>query len=37
VAVFEPASDALMKLQAAVKASFDPAGILNPGRMAPLL
>jgi len=37
VAIFEPASDALMKLQAAIKASFDPAGILNPGRMAPLL
>jgi glycolate oxidase FAD binding subunit len=37
VPVFEPASDALMKLQASIKASFDPAGILNPGRMAPLL
>ena len=33
VDVFEPQSDALMTLSRGVKASFDPAGILNPGRM----
>jgi glycolate oxidase FAD binding subunit len=31
--VFEPQSDALMALTRGIKASFDPAGILNPGRM----
>jgi glycolate oxidase FAD binding subunit len=34
VAVFEPASPALAALSAGLKSSFDPAGILNPGRMA---
>ncbi|WP_457091216.1 FAD-binding protein [Microvirga sp. P5_D2] len=31
--VFEPQSDAIMALTKSIKASFDPAGILNPGRM----
>ncbi|MBA1158520.1 FAD-binding protein [Microvirga mediterraneensis] len=31
--VFEPQPDALMTLTRGIKASFDPAGILNPGRM----
>ncbi|MBJ6124465.1 glycolate oxidase subunit GlcE [Microvirga splendida] len=31
--VFEPQTDALMTLTRGIKASFDPAGILNPGRM----
>jgi len=31
--VFEPQSDAVMTLSRGIKASFDPAGILNPGRM----
>ncbi|MCC2650924.1 MAG: 2-hydroxy-acid oxidase, partial [Microvirga sp.] len=31
--VFEPQSDALMTLTRGIKASFDPSGILNPGRM----
>jgi glycolate oxidase FAD binding subunit len=31
--VFEPQSDAIMTLTRGIKASFDPAGILNPGRM----
>ena len=31
--VFHPLPDALMALQQRLKASFDPAGILNPGRM----
>jgi glycolate oxidase FAD binding subunit len=31
--VFEPQSDALMTLTRGIKASLDPAGILNPGRM----
>jgi glycolate oxidase FAD binding subunit len=31
--VFEPLSEPLMRLTAGLKASFDPAGILNPGRM----
>ncbi len=31
--VFEPQSEALMKLTKGIKASFDPSGILNPGRM----
>jgi glycolate oxidase FAD binding subunit len=31
--VFEPQADALMTLTRGIKASFDPAGILNPGRM----
>ncbi|MBF9234972.1 FAD-binding protein [Microvirga alba] len=31
--VFEPQSEAVMQLTRGIKASFDPAGILNPGRM----
>lgn len=31
--VFEPQSDALMTLTRGIKTSFDPSGILNPGRM----
>jgi glycolate oxidase FAD binding subunit len=31
--VFEPQPEALMTLTKGIKASFDPAGILNPGRM----
>ncbi|MDO9441253.1 MAG: glycolate oxidase subunit GlcE [Beijerinckiaceae bacterium] len=31
--VFQPPGAALMKITAGVKASFDPDGILNPGRM----
>jgi glycolate oxidase FAD binding subunit len=31
--VFEPQADAIMTLTKGIKASFDPAGILNPGRM----
>ena len=34
VPVFEPQPPALRALAARVKASFDPKGILNPGRMA---
>jgi glycolate oxidase FAD binding subunit len=33
VDVFEPQSDAVMTLTRGIKASFDPSGILNPGRM----
>lgn len=33
VAVFQPEKGALAALQSRVKASFDPAGVLNPGRM----
>jgi glycolate oxidase FAD binding subunit len=33
VDVFEPLPEALMRLMAGIKAAFDPAGILNPGRM----
>ena len=33
VDVFEPQSETLMTLTKGIKASFDPAGILNPGRM----
>jgi glycolate oxidase FAD binding subunit len=33
--VFEPPSPALMELSRKLKASFDPAGMLNPGRMYP--
>ena len=33
VDVFEPQSEAVMTLTRGIKASFDPAGILNPGRM----
>lgn len=31
--VFQPLPDALLKLQRRLKQSFDPAGILNPGRL----
>jgi glycolate oxidase FAD binding subunit len=31
--VFQPLDSAVQKLQAGLKASFDPEGILNPGRM----
>ncbi|HZH11424.1 MAG TPA: glycolate oxidase subunit GlcE [Microvirga sp.] len=31
--VFEPLADPVMTLTKGIKASFDPAGILNPGRM----
>jgi glycolate oxidase FAD binding subunit len=33
VDVFEPLSAPLMRLTGGIKAAFDPAGILNPGRM----
>lgn len=33
VDVFEPQAQAVMTLTKGIKASFDPAGILNPGRM----
>jgi glycolate oxidase FAD binding subunit len=33
ISVFQPQSSALMKLQAGIKASFDPDGVINPGRM----
>jgi glycolate oxidase FAD binding subunit len=33
--VFHPLSDALMKCHRRLKAQFDPAGILNPGRFYP--
>jgi glycolate oxidase FAD binding subunit len=31
--VFQPQNPVLQKLQAGIKASFDPDGIINPGRM----
>ncbi len=33
VDVFEPQADTLMKLTAGIKASMDPNGVFNPGRM----
>jgi glycolate oxidase FAD binding subunit len=33
VPVFEPLPDPVMRVQAGIKATFDPAGVLNPGRM----
>ncbi|HEY8381932.1 MAG TPA: glycolate oxidase subunit GlcE [Microvirga sp.] len=33
VDVFEPQGTALMRITSGIKASFDPAGVLNPGRM----
>jgi len=33
VAVFEPLSEPLMRVTTGIKASLDPAGIFNPGRM----
>jgi glycolate oxidase FAD binding subunit len=35
VEVFQPLEAGLEKLSRRLKASFDPAGILNPGRMYP--
>jgi glycolate oxidase FAD binding subunit len=35
--VFEPLSEPLMRITAGIKASFDPAGVLNPGRLYPYL
>ena len=35
IPVFQPRPTALAALEARVKASFDPVGILNPGRMVP--
>lgn len=35
VDVFQPQADAVMALQRRVKASLDPSGLLNPGRMYP--
>ena len=32
---FEPLDGALAALSARVKAAFDPAGLLNPGRLGP--
>jgi glycolate oxidase FAD binding subunit len=32
-AVFQPGEDALAELTKRVKESFDPQGVLNPGRM----
>jgi glycolate oxidase FAD binding subunit len=33
VDVFQPLSEPLMRVSAGVKASLDPAGVFNPGRM----
>jgi glycolate oxidase FAD binding subunit len=33
VAVFEPLPEPLMRVSAGIKASLDPSGIFNPGRM----
>ena len=33
IPVFQPQSSAVEKLQAGIKISFDPTGIINPGRM----
>ena len=33
VDVFEPLDPALMRITSGIKGSFDPAGVLNPGRM----
>lgn len=35
VPVFRPPDPALMQITAGLKACFDPAGVLNPGRMYP--
>ena len=35
VEVFQPLDPPLAALTAKLKAAFDPAGILNPGRMYP--
>jgi glycolate oxidase FAD binding subunit len=31
--VFEPLAEPLMRVTREIKAAFDPAGVLNPGRM----
>jgi glycolate oxidase FAD binding subunit len=33
IEVFEPQPAAIMSITSGIKASFDPSGILNPGRM----
>ena len=33
VEVFEPAPEPIVRLEAGLRSAFDPAGILNPGRM----
>jgi glycolate oxidase FAD binding subunit len=33
VEVFEPQPDAIMRITSGLKTAFDPAGVLNPGRM----
>jgi hypothetical protein len=33
--VFQPEAAAVARLEAGLRARFDPAGVLNPGRMAP--
>jgi glycolate oxidase FAD binding subunit len=33
VSVFEPLTEPLMRITRGIKASFDPGGVLNPGRM----
>ena len=33
VDVFEPLSEPLMRITTGIKTAFDPAGVLNPGRM----
>jgi len=33
VDVFEPLSEPLMRITAGLKTAFDPASVLNPGRM----
>ena len=35
VEVFQPLEPGLERLSRKLKAAFDPAGILNPGRMYP--
>jgi glycolate oxidase FAD binding subunit len=35
VDIFEPPSDALLAVTRRLKATFDPAGVLNPGRIYP--
>jgi glycolate oxidase FAD binding subunit len=35
VEVFQPLESGLEKLSRRLKTAFDPAGILNPGRMYP--
>ena len=37
VDVFDPPIEAIARLQTGLKASLDPAGIFNPGRMFPEL